>query len=423
MWRLPWQRQMLVLRTPLHSNSVYLIGNSAVAGFLGFMFWVVAARLYTAEAVGLGSALTSAALLLSFLARFGLGFGVIRFLPTSGTHSSGLINSSFICAGLAAVVLAATFLAGLPVWSPSLLFVREAPLFVAAFIALVPCGAIFGLLTQVFIAVRRAEHTLILGLGLGVLRLALVIGMGTMFGAFGIFASWGVAVAVTLSIGVLVFLTRLQPDYTPTTGLGSGLSYQILGFSFTNHVSQGLWSLPTWLLPLMVVNLLGGEANAHSFVSWAMAGHLFQIPIASCQSLFSEGSHCESFLARDVTKSLKFIAVLLLPAAAAMLVLGDKFLLVFGREYSVEGGKLLAVLTISALPLTVNVVYLTIARVRQRLNSLIRASAAVAVGTLTLGYLLIPSTGILGPGIAWLVSQSLVAAVVLPSILRLLKSK
>ena len=78
-----WQRQMLVLRTPLHSNSVYLVGNSAVVGFLGFMFWVVAARLYTAEDVGLGSALISAALLLSFLARFGLGFGVIRFLPAN----------------------------------------------------------------------------------------------------------------------------------------------------------------------------------------------------------------------------------------------------------------------------------------------------------------------------------------------------
>lgn len=414
---------MLVLRTPLHSNSVYLVGNSAVVGFLGFMFWVVAARLYTAEDVGLGSALISAALLLSFLARFGLGFGVIRFLPTSGTHSSGLINSSFTCAGLAAVVFAGIFLAGLPVWSPDLVFAREAPLFVAAFIALVPCGAIFHLLNQVFVAVRRAEHTLIQGLILGLLRLALIFGMGTMFGAFGIFISWGVAVAVTLSVGVLLFLTRLRPDYRPTPSLGSGFSYQMLGFSFTNHVSQGAWNLPTWLLPLMVVNLLGGEANAHSFVTWAMAGHLFQIPIASCQSLFSEGSHRESFLARDVTQSLKFIAVLLLPAVAAMLVLGDKFLLVFGREYSVEGGKLLAVLTISALPLTVNVVYLTIARVRKRLNSLIKASAAVALGTLTLSYLLIPTMGILGPGIAWLVSQSLVAAVVLPSMLRLLKSQ
>ena len=44
----------------------------------------------------------------------------------------------------------------------------------------------------------------------------------------------------------------------------------------------------------------------------------------------------------------------------------------------------MAVLTISAQPLTVNVVYLTIARVRQRLNSLIRASATDAVSTLTL---------------------------------------
>lgn len=47
--------------------------NSAVQALLGFVFWILAARLYTAEAVGLASAALSAVSLLSLLAIFGLG--------------------------------------------------------------------------------------------------------------------------------------------------------------------------------------------------------------------------------------------------------------------------------------------------------------------------------------------------------------
>ena len=418
------RRQRYVLRTPLYSNSFFLLGNSVFTGVFGFLFWIVAARLYSAEDLGLGSALISAALLLSFLSRFGLGFGIIRFLSHSGVGAQGLITTCFTLSGLAAIVIAIVFLAGLPLLAPRLGFVLENPLLIAAFITFVASGTMFNLLTQVFVAVRRAEFALIQGAIVGLLRLTLVAMMASLFGAFAIVASWGLAVALSLGIGILLFMPRLLPAYVPAPNLRRfGVAREILQFSVSNHVSNGLWRLPSWLLPIMVVNLLGGEANAYFFVGWAMAGHLFQIPIAASLSLFSEGSHNERLLARDVKKALKFIVVLLFPAVVLMLVAADKLLLLFGTEYSKEGSSLVRVLAIAALPLSVNALYLAVGRVKRRLKNIVLVGAVIGLGTLGLGYLLIPTLGIIAVGVAWLASQSLVAVAVLPGIVRLVRSE
>jgi O-antigen/teichoic acid export membrane protein len=408
------QRRRDALRTPLYANSVYLMANSVVTAALGFVFWVLVARFYPAEMLGLGSALISAAGLLAFVAGLGLGTGLIRYLPGAGTRGSVLINSSFTLTGLAAVVVGAIFLAGLPVWSPALAFARENPVFVAAFIAFVVVGTLFSLLTQAIAALRRAQFVLIQGLLAGLVKIGLVVALASLFQVFGIFASWGVATAVALGFGILLFLPRLQPGYRPFLAMRKQVSNEMLHFSFANYASSGLWSLPTWLLPIVVVNVLGGEANAYFYVSWTMASLLFAIPLATSTSLFVEGSYQEEMLTRDVKRSLKLTVILLLPAIVIMLVAGDKLLLIFGREYSVEGAKLLWILAPSAIPVSVNLVYLGIARVKKRLKDIVLVAAAVALGTLGLSYALTPHLGVLGPGVAWLAAHTVVALAVLP---------
>ena len=136
--------------TPFYANSVYLMANSAVAAALGFVFWIIVARFYAVEAVGLGSALVSVAALLVFVANLGLGVGLIRFLPGAGAGASALVNSCLTLAGLAALALAALFVVGIPLWSPTLGFVRQDPIFIAAFIAFVVAATIFSLFERSF---------------------------------------------------------------------------------------------------------------------------------------------------------------------------------------------------------------------------------------------------------------------------------
>src|SRR5205085_2832990 len=255
------------------------------------------------------------------------------------------------------------------------------------------------------------------------LKLLLLMALATVLGkALGIFMAWGIATAISLIIALWLFLPRALPGYRPRLILGRHISGAMARFSLTNYLCSGLFNTTLSLIPLIVVNVLGARANAYSYVGWGAAAPLLAIPGAVAVSLFAEGSHKDESLASNVLRSVKVGSFLLLPAVVAMLVVGDKLLLIFGRDYSQETTSVLRVVATSALPVAVNATYLGIAQVQHRLKPLVLVPAAIAVGTLVLSYVLARPLGILGPAVAWLALQSAVALVVLPSILKMLRS-
>jgi len=66
-------------RDPLYRNSFFImLTNISTAGF-GFAFWMLAAKLYPKEEVGVATVLISSIALLVNLSRLGLDFSIIRF--------------------------------------------------------------------------------------------------------------------------------------------------------------------------------------------------------------------------------------------------------------------------------------------------------------------------------------------------------
>ncbi|MFC1950547.1 lipopolysaccharide biosynthesis protein [Chloroflexota bacterium] len=410
-------------RDPLYANSFYLMLHTAVNSGLGFVFWLIVARFSSPEDVGLGSALVSAATLLAFVGTLGLHTGIVRFRPASNRGASALINSSFILSALAAAVAAVIFLVGLPVWSPALTFILENPTFMSAFVIFVVGFTLLYLLQGAFIAFRRAGFVLVIGSIQSSLRIILVIPLAILSGTFAIFASWGIGLVVVLIIGLLFLLPRVLPEYHPLPSLKRRVTNEMLHFSIANYVGDALWNVPIYLLPIIVLNLLGSQSSAYFYISWAIATLLIAIPMAISTSLFAEGSYRGDSLAYNVRRSLKMALILLLPAVAVILLVGDKILLLFGREYAEHGTKLLWLLAISALPLSTNLIYVGIARVRKRRRDIILIFATVAIGTLALSYLLLPHLGIFGVGVSWLASHSLVALALLPKFRTTLKEE
>lgn len=140
-------------------NAVYLVANSGVTLFLGFVFYVVIARFYSVSDVGLGSALLSAWALLSFLGTLGFGYSTVRYLPVSN-NKSRLLNFFFTISGLASIVACLIFLGGLSWWSPKLTFIYEDPLFFIMFVIFVTATTLNTIATQAFVASRRSGFTL-----------------------------------------------------------------------------------------------------------------------------------------------------------------------------------------------------------------------------------------------------------------------
>lgn len=186
-------------------------------------------------------------------------------------------------------------------------------------------------------------------------------------------------------------------------------------FSFANYSASLLWFVPGLILPIMVINTLGAELNAYFYIAWTMGGVLATIPRAISMSLFAEGSDDEDNLGADTWRSLKLTFLIILPAVIIATIFADKLLLLFAAPYSEKGTMLLRILVLSAFPIAINYIYLSVKRVERKLTVIIGLSAFIAITTLALSYLLLPRMGINGAGIAWLASHGAIASMVLAS--------
>ncbi len=411
------EKQKQLLGISLYHNALYLIIAHLAVPLTGFAFWVIAARFYSSEDVGLASATIAAMTLLATLSTLGLEFGVIRFLPHSGPNANRMVNSCFIIVSLASIIFCGIFLAGIGVWSPALLFLWQNPIYLATFVVFTITYALSTIIANTFIAQRRTGFYLAHSLILSMFRLPLSVLLAIFFHTFGVFASWGLSLLVAFLISILFFLPRTQPGYRPFPTVSRSTVNEMMHFSSANYIANLFWVVPGLILPIMVLNILGAELNAYFFIAWAIGSVLATIPLATSMSLFAEGSYDEQRLGADTWRSLKLTFLIIVPAAILILIIADKLLLLFGASYSEEGTMLLRILVVSAFPIAINYIYLSMKRVEKKLAVLIELSAFIAMATLALSYVLLPRMGINGVGIAWLGSQGVVAVGIVISFL------
>jgi len=397
--------------TPLYSNAFYLMLNTAITSLLGFFFWMIVARFYTEAEVGFSSAIISAISLLAIISLVGLNVSLVRFLPHADKPQE-LINSCYTLSGLISLVVAGICVAGVGFWSPALAFVRQNAVFTAAFVVFALLWTLSSLVDSTFVARRRAGFVLSKNTIYSVLKLPLPILFVPFFHTFGIVASWGIAITVALAVSIFLFLPKVQDSYKPVPTLKLSLFKDMWRYSGGNYLANLFMACPA-ILPLMVVNILSAEQNAYFYIGWMMAGLLSAIPGAISTSLFAEGSHFEDKLKENVTRSLKFTYLLLVPAVIVLILVGKWLLLAFGQSYSANALHLLWVLSLSSLPLALSYIYTGILLVMGRIKELIAIWGFIALGTLLASYLVMPVTGIIGIGYAWLGAQTIVAIYVL----------
>ena len=393
---------ILQMRSSLFSNSIYLSATSAVTGALGFAFWTVVARNYDADSVGVASAIISAASFLGFLASLGLEFGIIRFLPTRGTRSGDLLNAVLVFSAVSSFAMAFAFVAGVSVWSPALSVLRSEPHYGAVFIAMVIAITLSGVLHGVFVAARKTIFVLLQSSLASIVRIPLAAIVVALIGTSGIVASWSAALAIALMVSLFVYLPRVQSDIRLSLrfdfrGLG-----EVFRFSSFNYIALVFWSAPAYVLPLIVVNRASAEANAYFFGALAMAGLIWSIPQAISFSLLAEGSHQEGLLRRQLKHSLWISVALVTPPIAFMVLFGDRLLGLFGADYAREGFDTLRVLSLTAIPMTVNNLFLSVRRVQKKMIEIIGFSAAIPMVAIIFVYLRVSSEGIEVAGLALL---------------------
>jgi O-antigen/teichoic acid export membrane protein len=242
--------------------------------------------------------------------------------------------------------------------------------------------------------------------------------LASFFKASGILISLSIAVFVSVVTAASLFLPRVESDYFPRFEIKRQIIKDMMRYSIANYITGILWMLPQFVLPLIVVNLMGAEQNAYFFIGWSVASMLFSIPSATSFSLFAEGSYDEKQLFSKTKKSLKLILFLLIPTIIILIIFGNTILTFFGAAYCSNVTTLLRILVFSAIPLSINYVYYGVKRVEMKMKPALVLSAFIAFTTLGLTYILLPLMGILGAGLAWLISQTISAIAIIYDLLK-----
>jgi len=156
------------------------------------------------------------------------------------------------------------------------------------------------------------------------------------------------------------------------------------------------------------------------YLSWAIAYALYLVTPNMGSSLIVETATDQTRLSaysyRVFVNTIRLVA----PAAILLAVGAPYILRVFGANYAAEGSALLRLLVLSAIPNTVNALYISIARVQRHMAAIVAVLGTLCTLVVGSSYVLLPLYGISGVGWAWLVSQTLVAGFLLCTRLRTL---
>ncbi|HEV8632792.1 MAG TPA: teichoic acid transporter [Chloroflexota bacterium] len=401
------------VRAPLTRNGYALVFSSVTTSGLGALYWTLAARSYPADVVGRNAATIAAMMFVAGVSQLNLMSALVRFVPGAGRATTALVVGAYAIAAAVAGVVSLLFLAGPTAWAPGLGFLRATPVLVLWFTLATMAWCIFVLQDSVLTGLRQAVWVPVENTVFALTKIVLLLAFVRSLPDFGIFASWTAALAASLVPTNILLFWRLIPKHVREThGRASRLvPTEVLTFVPGDYVGALCWLAATTLLPVLVSDAAGAAPAAYFFLAWQIALLLHAISPSLGASLVVEAATDQSTLRVGARRVLTHSALLVVPAAAIVVVGAPYLLSVFGDDYVAEGTPLLRLLALAALPNMVTSLAVSTARAQRRISAVVLVLALLCVLSLGLSYVLVRTHGITGVGIAWLVSQSTVAAV------------
>ncbi len=387
-------------------NSLYIMSSTFATALIGYLFWIVAAHLYSTHDVGLASALIAVMTLASMLANLGIGPTLVQTLPRreSGFAYSLTLNAGLVTGTLASLLVGTFMIVVLPSFSQQFAIVGHDAAYAISFVACVALWTISTLLDQTFVAERAAGKMLLRNVAFAVLKLLLMVLLVQM-GALGIFSSSVLALAIAVMGAGLLLVPRLGRAYClALRGIWGQIRSMLSSFVGHHFISLG-YTTPMYVLPVFVAARLSLTETAYFYTTWMLGSVLFMVSPAVAASLFAEGSHTADGVLRKARASAVFIGMLLGPIMLVFFLGGYYILSLFGPDYAQHGLLLLTILTVSAIPDAITNIYVSVLRVQKHLRWAALFNLGTGALTLVLAWILLPMLGIAGAGLAWLIAQ------------------
>ena len=133
----------------------------------------------------------------------------------SKNRAISLINSSLTLSVITSVIVAVVFLLGIRLWAPNLLELRESFIYFVLFVVFTFATAANSIVDNVFVAGLRAGFTTTRMAIFNIAKLLLVVSLVGIFKSYGVWNSWGIALVISLVIGLFFFIPRIYHGFIP----------------------------------------------------------------------------------------------------------------------------------------------------------------------------------------------------------------
>lgn len=406
---------------PLIRNAASLYGVTIVTSALGFIYWLVAARMVPASSVGIAFAVQSAAQLLAFFCVLGLSTLLIGELSSDRRHARVLILTAVVVAGLSAVIFS-TF-AGIIIkfFSKALREGITGSVGLPLFIVLTALTTILLLLDDSCIGLLRGDLQLRRNTVFAVSKLLLLPAMIVIWPDH---SGQELVMAWTMGLGISL-VTLTQRLAVLTRGQSSRLDFgRVLEkrYLLVGHHSLNISvEAPRLLLPIIVVIILGPVVGAAYTTSMYVVTFVTIIPVHLSTVLFALAPGDEKALRREARKTMRISLILALASAPFFLLFSGFILGVFGPSYKIAGTAM-AILGLTTYPSAVKFHYVAISRVRGQMT---RASLLTLIGScLEVGFAVVGGIwiGIDGVALGYLAAILIEAALFAPVVTAVLRN-
>jgi O-antigen/teichoic acid export membrane protein len=347
-------------------------------------------------------------LLLSMISGLGFQTAFVFYLPRNRDNASRIINSCLTSSIVASIVFSSIFVFGLDIWAPPLRSILSNLSYAILFAAVTAFYTTSANISSAFIAGRKSSFHMTKETLFGFFKI-LPLQFFSVFGAIGIFMTWGIGVLISVIIGFFL-LPLVWKGYFPIPMLDPIIK-SMAGYSAGNYLAEVFFTLPRLILPIMIVNMVSTESTGFFYIAMMIAGLLYGIPQAISNSLLAESSDSGELWLK-VEKAIKLNIALLIPGIMFFVFFGKFILNIFNPTYAINSSTTLMILAAASLPMSLNIIFTTVRNAQKRVSSVIKINAGIAVITLALAFPLLRSSGMEGAAFAFLAANTLAAIVV-----------
>jgi O-antigen/teichoic acid export membrane protein len=407
-----WQQNQDLLR-----NGGSLIVTTGASAAFGFIYWVVADRDFSQDAVGYAAAAISLQMLLGTIGEFGLGTMLIGELPRR-RGGGGITIASIIASGAGSVILGLLFPLVAILFGAHFPEITGSPGRLALFTVGVALVAMMIVFDDATLGLMRGGVQMSRNLAMAVIKLALLpVAAVVLHDAFGVGIVLTWVIGTTLSIPVaLVMLKRgnsrifHRPDWTQLRQLSKlAMAHNWLNLAIAT---------PPRIIPVLVTVFVSPGANAVFYNAWMLVSFLYMVPQCLSIVLFAIASAAPDVIAEKLRFVLRLSLYIGIPGMLALAVLAHWVLEIFGPNYARTGTIPLLLLILCYIPGLFKAVYIAVCRAQHRVG---RAAIVLAIGGLCEAVAAIiggKADGLIGVCVGYLIVQLIEGMVTGPTVLR-----